>query len=214
MLLAAATPMLTGCQSPTAVAVDLSNSYRPDNVFVATNDLPRDIKRVAVLPLACNEHRSDLVAGRDALGDTLVAELIKTKRFEVVTVAPDEVWRLSGQSEWSGSENLPADLLDSLQKAYGCDAVLFTELTDYRAYPPMAIGWRLTLVDVRQQKIIWQSDEHFDAGEPAVIAAAGRFQQQEQRQLGDDTVSWLAVNSPRWFGEYSIASVLGTLPAR
>jgi hypothetical protein len=214
VLLVIATTMLTGCQTPTTVAVGLSHTYRPDNVFQATNQLPSDLKRVAVLPIACDGQRTDLASGREALSPTLLAELTKAKRFEVVSVSRDELQHLSGQPELTADETLPANFLNTLQKKYGCDAVLFPELTDYHAYPPLAIGWRLTLVDVDQKKVIWESDEHFDAGEPSVIAAAEHYQQGQQRQLGDDTVSWLAVYSPRWFGEYSLASLVDTLPNR
>jgi hypothetical protein len=213
-LLAVAATMFTGCQTPSVVAVHLSSPYQPDNVFQAANQLPADLKRVAVLPVACDEQQTDLASGREALGPTLLAELTKTKRFEVVPVSPDELQHLSGQPELTAGQTLPPNFLDALQKKYGCDAVLFPELTDYRAYPPLAIGWRLTLVYVNQKKVVWESDEHFDAGEPSVIAAAEHYQQHQQRQLGDDTVSWLAVNSPRWFGQYSLASLVNTLPDR
>lgn len=214
VLLAAMLTLLAGCETPGVVAVDLSAPYQPDNVFLAAPKLPADVKRVAVLPLACDGQQTDLTAGCDALGPILAAELTKTKRFEVIQVSPEELWRLTGRADWTGEEVLPADFLNSLKKEYGCDAVLFCQLTEFRAYPPLAVGWRLKLVDISLQKTIWAGDEHFDAGQPAVIAAALRYQQQEQRQFGDDTTDWLAVTSPRWFGQYSVASLLDTLPAR
>jgi hypothetical protein len=91
---------------------------------------------------------------------------------------------------------------------------LFCELTEFRAYPPLAVGWRLKLVDVRQRKTLWAGDEHFDAGNPAVLSGARLYQHHGQVVLDDDSGGWLAMNSPRWFGEYSIGSLLGTLPAR
>ncbi len=101
-----------------------------------------------------------------------------------------------------------------LKKEYGCDAVLFCQLTEYRAYPPLAIGWRLKLVDVRGKKTIWAGDENFDAGKPEVLAAARHYQQLDQRRPDNKTADWLAANSPRWFGQYSIASLFNTLPNR
>jgi hypothetical protein len=132
----------------------------------------------------------------------------------VVQASSEELRRLTGRAEWTGEETLPAGLLGSLKKEYGCDAVLFCQLTGFQAYPPLAIGWRLKLVDVRQKKTIWAGDEHFDAGRPAVMAAARRYQQRQQRQLGGDTADWLAATSPQWFGQYSLASLFNTLPAR
>jgi hypothetical protein len=206
--------LLSGCETPGAMTVALQTPYKPDDIFLASGKLPGEIKRVAVLPLACDARQTDLAAGRDALGPVLFAELIKVKKFEVIQISREELWRLTGRADWSGVEVLPANMLDSLKKESGCDAVLFCELTEFRAYPPLAVGWRLKLVDVRQRKTLWAGDEHFDAGNPAVLSGARLYQHHGQVVLDDDSGGWLAMNSPRWFGEYSIGSLLGTLPAR
>jgi len=214
LLLAGTTAFLAGCQTPGATAVVLRPPYKPNNIFIAAPQLPDDLKRVAVLPLDGGGRRTDLAEGCDALGPVLVAELIKSKKFEVVPVPPEELSRLTGRMDWTGEEVLPAGLLGLLEKEYGCDAVLFCELTEFRAYAPLAVGWRLKLVDVRSQKTIWAGDEHFDAGNPAVIAGARLYERREQLVLDDNSGDWLAINSPRRFGQYSIASLLGTLPVR
>lgn len=210
----AATLFLTGCETSGDPLAYLSPQYKPENIFLAAPQLPGDLKRVAVLPLACDSRQTDLEAGRDALRSVLVAELIKAKKFEVVPVPPEELSRLTGRTEWTGEAVLPAGLLDSLKKKYDCDAVLFCQLTEFQAYPPLAVGWRLRLVAVRGQKTIWACDEQFEAGKPAVNAGARLYQQQERRQLDGDTAGWLALNSSRQFGQYSIARLLDTLPAR
>ena len=247
LALIGALALFAGCKTPSTTMVDLSPAYKPDNIFLADGKLPGEIKRVAVLPLMCDERQTDLAAGCDTLESVLFAELIKAKYFEVVQITREELWRLTGREDWTGEDVLPANILDALKKESGCDAVLFCELTEFRAYPPLAIGWRLKLVDVRGKKTIWAGDEHFDAGNPAVIAGARLYQRRGQVVLDDNSglcragVSsvadiaggviecvagdgqnapatqadgWLAVNSPRWFGQYSIDSLLGTLPAR
>jgi hypothetical protein len=247
LILAIATTFLAGCETPGAATVALSPPYKPDNIFLAGGKLPGDIKRVAVLPVACDGRQTELAEGRDALEPVLFAELIKAKHFEVVQISREELWRLTGRADWTGEDVLPANILDALKKESGCDAVLFCELTEFRAYPPLAIGWRLKLVEVRGRKTIWAGDEHFDAGNPAVIAGARLYQRRGQVVLDDNSGlccagassvadiaggiiervvgdgqnapatqagGWLAVNSPRWFGQYSIDSLLGTLPGR
>ena len=204
--------------------VDLHPRYKPDNIFHAgaksdqfftgSDRLPGYIKRVAVLPLACDVKRTDLAVDCDMLRPILDAEMIKTKKFEVVEVAPEELWRATGRKDWTGGELLPANFLDALKTEYGCDAVLFSQLTEFRAYPPLAIGWRLKLVDVRTQKTIWACDEDLDAGRPEVLAAARHYQQKDQRQLDNNTAAWRVAHSPRWFGQYSVAILFNTLPAR
>jgi hypothetical protein len=214
LALAAATALLAGCETSGFKAVMLGSPYKPNNIFIAAPQLPGDLKRVAVLPLTCGGRRTDLAEGRDALGPVLIAELIKAKKLEVVPVPPGDLNRLTGRMDWTSEEVLPAGLLGLLVKEYGCDAILFCELTEFRAYAPLAVGWRLKLVDARSQKTIWAGDEHFDAGNPAVIAGAQLYQRRKQVVLDDNSGDWLAVNSPRRFGQYSIAILLRTLPAR
>ena len=211
---AALLPLLAGCASPGSTAVALSRSYRPDNVFGGNGQLPAGIRRVAVLPLVCDPQSTDLTVGRDTLEPVLIAELNKTKKFEVVRVPAEEMERLFGRAEWTGDEVLPANFLEELGKEYGCDAVLFCQLTEYQAYVPLAVGWRMRLVEVEGQRTLWAGDEDFDAGKPSVVAGARSYQRREEVQLGDETADWLAINSPRWFGQYSIACLLGTLPDR
>jgi hypothetical protein len=193
---------------------DFSPPYHPDNVFLTGTKLRGDVKRVAVLPAACDVRQTDLGAGCDALQPILASELVKTKKFEVVVVSPEELWRLTGRTDWTADEVLPADFLSALKKEYGCDAVFFCEVTEFRAYPPLSVGWRLKLVDVSRKETIWSSDEIFDSGKPPVMAAARHYQQAEEWQLNGETAAWLAMNSPRQFAQYSLASLLYTLPAR
>ena len=206
--------LLSGCETPGAATVDWHPPYKPDDIFLAAARLPVGLKRIVVLPLACDARQTNLVAGRDALEPVLFAELIKAKRFEVVQISREELRRLTGRADWAGVEVLPANMIDSLKTESGCDAALFCELTEYRAYPPLAVGWRLKLVDVRQKKTLWAGDEHFDAGNPAVLAGARYYQRHGQVILDDSSGGWLAANSPRRFGEYSIDSMLATLPER
>jgi hypothetical protein len=132
----------------------------------------------------------------------------------VVTVDAARLHRASGQSSWTGTESLPADFLAYLRREYGCDGVLFAELTAYRAYAPLAVGWRLKLVDARSGHVIWAADELFDGARPDVTKAAQIFAKHELVQQFMHGDNWLAANSPRQFGSYAAASLLNTLPGR
>jgi hypothetical protein len=205
---------LAGCQYAPFHITLLQQSYRPNNVFVDPPKLPPAFQRVAVLPIAAETPGDNLPEGCTALTPVLWDQLIKTKKFELVAVNPDRLRSGSGQPVWTGAENLPADFLAFLRREYGCDGVLFAELTAYRAYAPMAVGWRLKLVDVRSGQIIWAADELFDAARPAVAHGVQRFTDPGfTRSLFCDD-DWLAVNSPSQFGRYSAAALLHTLPGR
>ena len=159
--------ILAGCQTAPLHVSIFRRDYQPDNVFVYPPKLALNLQRVAVLPLAAENSACDLPEGCDALSPVLWEQLVKTKKFEVVAVDADKLRSRTGRANWTGAENLPPDFLAFLRREYGCDAVLFAELTAYRAYAPLAVGWRLKLVDARSGQILWSADELFDAAHPA-----------------------------------------------
>ncbi len=220
--------VLTGC-----AAIAFGQDLKSQNIFTSSSALPADMKRVVILPLAGETSRMDLSSGCEMLDPILQSELVKTKKFETVPAGSAMLRSLTGRSGWLGAEILPANFFDSLQRAYGCDAVLFCQLTAFRAYAPLIIGWRLKLVDARTRKIIWAADEIFDAGEPAVAKEAEQFQKQQQNIHGETRSllksllkfadrqppsalddQWAVLNSPCYFGRYSVGKLLQTLPAR
>ena len=168
---------------------------------------------MAVLPLGADSTREDLIDGRDALEPILDAELLKTKRFEVVQPAPEALHACTGRATWTGEEALPPQFLLSLQENYGCDAVLFCRLTVFRAYTPMAVGWRMKLVEAGSGRILWAGDEVFDWGDPTVRAGARRYEKSQQCAKYR-SAEWTIGNSPRRFGQYSLAQLFATLPER
>lgn len=175
--------------------------------------LPESIRRVAVLPLA-SAPDSTAESGRQTLDPILQAELSKSRLFERVQVTSEQLRQWTGRSEWSSDEQLPLDLLQRIRTATGCDAVLFCRLTQYRPYKPLAIGWNMKLVEVRQPRIWWSVDEVFDAGDPAVVNGARRYYQNQARQTGPLADSYTILDSPRRFGQYTLATLLGTLIPR
>jgi hypothetical protein len=188
--------------------------YHPANVFAYPPNLSPSLQRVAVLPLATTAAVGDLPEGCEALSPVLWEQLVKSKKFEVVTVPAERLRSRTGRPAWTGTENLPPNLFEFLRREYGCDAVLFSELTAYHAYAPMVIGWRLKLVDARTGQILWAVDDLFDAARPAVANAAYHFEKRQDATADRSEGSWLGQNSPRRFGRYSAAALLDTLPER
>ena len=214
MALVAAGVLLTGCASVLRPVKVAGSDFQPDNVYIASTTLPQNLKRVAVLPLMTDERSSALVDGREALDPILTSELLKTRKFELLRITPERSRTCTGRVGWTGEELLPENFFSSLQEASGCDAVLFCQLTAFRAYAPLAIGWRMKLVDARSGQILWAGDEMFDAGQSSVQNSARRYQLSQIRSSGSDASEWVMGNSPRTFGQYTVASLLRTLPAR
>lgn len=206
--------VVVGCQSAPPHAGLPQRNDPPDNVYASPPKLSLVFRRVAILPLAAETQNGDLPEGCAVLTPVLWEELIKTKKFEVVAVDAAALRSRTGRASWTGTETLPPDFLAFLRREYGCDGVLFAELTAYHAYAPLAVGWRLKLVDARSGRIVWAADELFDATQPAVAHAARRFGETGFVLPFFHDENWLAVNSPRRFGRYSAAALLDKLPDR
>jgi len=206
---------LTGCHT-IATPRDLvrGKGYRPENIYTESAALPKNIRRVVVLPLTCDENNAVMKDGRVSLEPVLVSELIKTKKFEVVTSDAGFLKNRAGRADWATEEILPPDLFTLLRENSACDAVLFARLTVFRAYPPLQIGWRLRLVNAETGRTIWAADEVFDGGEPAVKDGARRHQLIAEREPSGVPNEWFIQNSPEKFGQYTAASLFSTLPAR
>jgi hypothetical protein len=162
--------------------------------------------------MACDEDTGEMLEGREALEPIMRVELAKLRRFEIIPVSPELLRIRTGQAAWSCEDALPPDLFSWLGDARGCDAALFCRLTVFRGYAPLAVGWRMRLVDVRTHATLWAGDEVFDAGNPGVQAGARRFQLAGRLKSAPSVDEWVIQNSPRQFGQFAAAQLLATLP--
>jgi hypothetical protein len=206
--------MLVSCQSTPMQTSVFRRDFKPDNIFVYPPRLALEFRRVAVLPIAAAANEGDLPAGCEALAPVLIEQLVKTKKFEAVTVDGDFLFARTGRTAWTGRETLPPNFFGDLRREYDCDGVLFAELTTYRAYAPMAVGWRFKLVDARTHQVIWASDELFDASQADVRRAAVKFEENAPILPFVADNDWAMLNSPRRFGRYTAAALFDTLPER
>ncbi len=209
---AALLPLGSGCSTLTGTGAVQAAPARSLNVYRAAPVLPADVQRVVLLPVSCDADLST-EQGRDGLERVLRAELAGRSVFELATVSSQQLKQWTGQSHWTSVEVLPADFLERMRKATGAHAVLFAHLTVYRPYRPVAVGWKLTLVDADDGSVIWAVDEVFDSADAATAQAAARFYagREPRRSLaGADGI----LMSPRRFGAYAAWAALETMPAR
>ena len=199
-----------GCVLPRHTAqVTSTQAYHRQNVFVAGRLSPQ-IRRVAVLPMTCDQDVPDAIKGRDALEPVLLGELVRLKRFEVIPLSCVTLRAKTGQSFWNCEETLPGDLFSWMEQSQGCDAVLFCKLTVFRGYAPLAVGWRMRLVDLRTRATLWASDEVFDAD--GQRPAPSHLMSVVREACGIPVQDWEISNSPRQFGQSAAAQLLATLP--
>ncbi len=219
--------MAVGCKSFQISGYQLGPSYRPTNIYRRNDLLPLEIKRVAVLPVSSASPTALTAAGVEALEPILYAELEKTKRFEVIPVSAEQLRQWTGQTRWRADEPLPPDLFERLRRETGCDAVLFSQLTRYQPYQPLAIGWKFSLIEKTGMPtvtssmpgngapvILWSADEVLDAGDPEVTNAARSYYAQHLRNEAPLSDSSTVLSSPGRFGQYTLGTLLATLPAR
>lgn len=183
--------------------------YEVENIYQTT--LSTEVKRVALLPLAAARDDRNHESGVAALEPLLQKGLVTRQAFEVTPVSRNWLNRQTGQSVWRLGDPLPHDLIPKIQQAYGCDGVLFAQLTEYDPYPPMRVGWHLKLVAGPEATIAWSADEVFDASRQDVVNSARRFYQSHQWGVRANGHSRAILDSPRRFGAYSVSEVLSSL---
>ncbi len=205
---------LLGCASSPRTRHLLVTPYVPRNVFASPPVLPAAWKRVAVLPVGVSGQDPLSAEAPQILEPIWLAELRQQARFEIVPVNSADLRVWSGSSVWQAAKELPPRFLEQLRLKTGCDAVIFCEISSFRAYPPLRVGWTARLVDAQSARICWAVDEVFDAGNPAVMAAAEAYARQNMSPSSGSPDGPSLLRSPRRFGQYTAWAVASTLPAR
>jgi hypothetical protein len=188
--------------------------YQPGNVYRKSPRLDPQIKRVAVLPITPVSSTETLLAGVELFQPLFADELQKTRRFDLAIIHPEQLRQWTGQASWRDDEPLPQDFFSRLREASGCDAVFFAQLTSFFPYPPVKVGWKLTLVSTLDSQILWRADELLDAGDAIVANAARHYSVEHVHIEGPAEDPSAILGSPSRFGLYSLSTLLGTLPER
>lgn len=191
----------------------LGANFAVTNFFRKEAILPAELRRVAVLPLTVANASASSAAGRQMLEPVFHMELSKAARFETVFVQPEQLQKWTGKERWDYLDVLPPDFMKTIAEQTDADGVLFARLSHFHAYPPMIIGWRMTLTAL-DADILWSVEEVFDASEEPVANSARRYDRAHVRNnpVLEDSRSILL--TPRKFGQYTARAVMETLPSR
>ncbi len=204
---------LGGCKSiPRPDGSVVGPFHTPKNIR-ATPSLPHSVARVVVLPVAGPEAVSQETL--NAIGAAFQAEFTRAARAELIVLDGVRLQRLAGEPRVRATEPLPDRFLTRLRESSTADAVLFLEVTSYRAYPPLALGIRGRLVTTDTQETLWACDELFDASLAAVRNSARRHAASPAPQPGSPgDLTYTVLQNPDRFAAYVAAVLLRTLPAR
>ena len=206
--------LLSGCKTWRLSDPVTGPGYQPENYYHSFKVLPVSVRRVACLPATCDSNQAELLAGLESLDSVVVEEFGKTQKFEVVTVTPGQLRAWIGRSSIRAEEALPANLLEILKEKLQCDGVLFSKLTRYRAFPPLAVGFSFKLAEADTADLLWAADEVFDATDERVVNSARRYQLSREQLPPALADSRSILNSPSGFGRYAASSLFQTLPVR
>ena len=92
--------------------------YQPSNVYRPMDRLPDPFHRVLLLPLALRTSETTDPSAFETLQPVLAAELRKRNAFEVITFNREQLRQWTGRDSWADSNELPANLLQQLQKTH------------------------------------------------------------------------------------------------
>ncbi len=210
----AALLLAAGCVSTReGIADDLRETqYFTPASFWAEPQLPTGLRRVLLLPVCGGTIMPPETTA--ALEEVFASELQRQLRFEVVRLSRAECQRRFGAPEYSSAAALPHDFLAVLGREFGADAVLFVDLTAFRAYRPLALGVRAKLATVEQTRLVWTFDEVFSADDPAVSNSVRRYFAAADPAGIPMNAGHGALQSPNKFATYVAAATFNTLPPR
>ncbi len=181
------------------------------NVYISPNGLPANLQRVAVMPLVSGRGTRSAARGVPLIQQAFTEELSRARSFDVVTLSPDRLDTLLGVRALYADSRLPIEFISKIKEETECQAVLFSELTTFRAYPPVAVGWKLHLFDLETEELIWAADEVFDAGQATVANALRRHIREKLSPNNAAATQLLVLDSPREIARYSLGELTGTL---
>lgn len=206
-LLAVALITLPGCSlynhylgEPTPQPVTIPVSYRSPTV-----DGHR-IRRVAVLPFRDDTEHPEHAGG---VQRAFVDAMNRRQVFEVVEVGLDEL-DAREEREFFRNGRVARDTLMRLASAYNADGVLYGVVTRYRAYEPMAIGLRISLVSAGAGDLVWEANGLFDSADARVVQDVHHWYDTEVDR-SDHLERWRSVlMSPTRFSSYACSRIVTT----
>jgi len=184
--------------------------YTPVN-FKGEARLPASLHRVALLPA----HGGAVVDAESAaaLDPVILTALQRQVRFEVVAISREDCHRMFDVGSFGSTDALPPGLLEKLARVYAVDAVIFTDITVYQPYRPLALGFRAKLATVHDVRLVWSFDEVFSAGQAAMLTSVRDYYEGGDRAAPVD-VSPAVLQSPTRFGAVAADLMFHTLPPR
>jgi hypothetical protein len=210
----------TGCQSIRGLRDGSVQGpfHEPHNHHLANDEWSDDITVVAVMPLTSGRGDQWADQGLELMQPMLTEELARFDLFEAITITPDKLTALTGVPKVRPHDYLPNNfpaIIAALDKQRTdrkvCNAVLFCEMDTFRPYPPLAMGWKFRLFNLKTGDLVWAFDEVFNVGDPRVNNSLRRYMRTQRMTHMDIFRDSLVIDSPRVLARYSLTTALETM---
>jgi hypothetical protein len=187
--------------------------YTPANVR-GVDRLPTSVTRIALLPCAPAAQGVSDDTLRD-LDRVLAAALTRAARAEITPVDPVTFARLTGHPRMVSTAILPSDFLARIATQTGADALLLVDITTYSPYPPLSLGLRARLIDIKTGVSLWNFDNILSTATPAVVnSARAHHLGRTPATMTPGNLSYSVLQNPLMFADYVAHATWATLPPR
>jgi hypothetical protein len=205
---------LAGCSAiPKMDGARFGPFYTPANVH-GVSALPESVRRIALLPCAGADSQLTETTLLD-LDRILATTLTGSARAEITSISVDQLARFGARTRTLSTSTLPVDFLKRVAAETGADAVILTDVTAYSAYPPLSLGLRSRLVDIKTGAALWNFDNIFSANVTAVAnSARAHLRNRASATLNPSDLSYIVLQNPLAFADYAAGATWSTLPPR
>ena len=198
-----------------ALVIPLSNCtlYRPithetGHYYINTTADFSTVGKTVIFELDNLSTRPDLAI---ELTQVLTEAIRKRHLFSLSTLyRASPTWRTLDLSTTESSYSL--EDLSTIRKQLKADAVLFGRINQYYPYPNLLVGLHLKLIDLRNGKLLWATEQVWDSSDKRVERRM-RLYFNSQMRVGYQPLDWeLLVTSPRAFNKFVACEIAQTLP--
>jgi hypothetical protein len=205
---------LAGCSSlPKIDGARFGPFYTPPNVH-GVAQLPETVRRIALIPCAGSDPQLTETTLRE-LDGILATTLTGAARAEITPLSSAQLAHFGARSRLVSTSVMPVDFLKRIAAETGADAVIFTDVTAYSPYPPLVLGLRSRLVDIKSGAMLWNFDNIFSANVPSVAnSARAHVRNRPSATLNPADLSYTILQNPLSFADYVAGATWATLPPR
>ncbi len=140
----------------------------------------------------------------------LAKELRKLHTFSVMPVHETDPYWCNFEKTVNGDYDV--EVLNAIRNAYGVNAVIFGEITQYESFPKLNIGLRLRMLDLRTGKILWGVENVWDTNDLSMQRKMCEYYKTHLKNGFEPLGPELLEVSPRAFGKFVATEIAATIP--